>query len=130
MGHHILSFSPSDQTSSTTYSRFPAPGIGNDFASPSSSIMDVIRSTTVVFREINKLYSYPSCISGTRRKDTIKESEECRDTRRKAGLWRWLVSGNEEKCRCLACDWSLCLATIGSTRVLGCNIPDKALIGL
>jgi len=66
---YIHSFFPSSHTSSTIYSRFPVPGMGSDFARPSSLMTRVITSSTLVDRDTKTLYSYPSCISGTRRKD-------------------------------------------------------------
>lgn len=66
---YIHSFFPSSHTSSTIYSRFPVPGMGSDFTRPSSLMTRVITSSTLVDRDTKTLYSYPSCISGTRRKD-------------------------------------------------------------
>ena len=66
--------SPSIQTSSITYSRFPAPGIGIVFAKPSSSIIVSMAEDIVVVREMNSLYLKSSGISGTREKCSRTES--------------------------------------------------------
>ncbi len=42
----------------------------------------------------------PSCISGTRKKDKVKDRNGCNETRRRVGVCRCDVSGNAEKCLC------------------------------
>ena len=96
---HSRSLFPSVHTSSNTYSNNPPPGIDNDLTSPSSSTMLSMALRNVVLRATKSFHWKPSCISGTRRNDTVKDREGCRDTRRNVGVCKCDVRGNAEKCR-------------------------------
>ena len=82
----LLSKWSSAQTSSKTYSNAPPPGMGKAFVKPSSSITASTALRTVDPREMNSFHRKPSWISGTRRKENVRERNGCSDTRRSVGV--------------------------------------------